>query len=147
MLQHPSPFLVLSGALVLAGSANQVLGASTDITRRKETETELREQRAELAHVARISTMGELAASLAGLEGAAPRVDARIVSAHLEPAALGVAGVHGAVEVSGHDELRNFAAKAGAEAEKTAGVGRQGLLVGTQPRGRPTRDGRFRQPG
>jgi PAS domain S-box-containing protein len=47
------------------GSAKQVLGASTDITRRKETEIELREQRAELAHVARISTMGELAASLA----------------------------------------------------------------------------------
>ena len=47
------------------GHANQVLGASTDITRRKETEIELREQRSELAHVARISTMGELAASLA----------------------------------------------------------------------------------
>jgi two-component system, LuxR family, sensor kinase FixL len=47
------------------GSANQVLGASTDITQRKKTELELREQRAELAHVARISTMGELAASLA----------------------------------------------------------------------------------
>ena len=47
------------------GSAKQVLGASTDITQRKKTELELREQRAELAHVARISTMGELAASLA----------------------------------------------------------------------------------
>jgi len=47
------------------GNANQVLGASTDITRRRETELELREQRAELAHVARISIMGELAASLA----------------------------------------------------------------------------------
>jgi signal transduction histidine kinase len=47
------------------GSAKQVLGASTDITQRKKTEIELREQRAELAHVARISTMGELAASLA----------------------------------------------------------------------------------
>jgi PAS domain S-box-containing protein len=47
------------------GQARQVLGASTDITRRRETELELREQRAELAHVARISTMGELAASLA----------------------------------------------------------------------------------
>jgi PAS domain S-box-containing protein len=47
------------------GSGHQVLGASTDITRRKETELELQEQRAELAHVARISTMGELAASLA----------------------------------------------------------------------------------
>jgi two-component system, LuxR family, sensor kinase FixL len=47
------------------GSAKQVLGASTDITRRKETELELQEQRAELAHVARVSMMGELAASLA----------------------------------------------------------------------------------
>jgi PAS domain S-box-containing protein len=47
------------------GSAKQVLGASTDITRRRETDIELREQRAELAHVARITTMGELAASLA----------------------------------------------------------------------------------
>jgi two-component system sensor kinase FixL len=47
------------------GSAQQVLGASTDITRRKQTEIELQEQRAELAHVARVSIMGELAASLA----------------------------------------------------------------------------------
>jgi PAS domain S-box-containing protein len=47
------------------GLANHVLGASTDITRRKETEIELQEQRAELAHVARVSVMGELAASLA----------------------------------------------------------------------------------
>ncbi|HXV47299.1 MAG TPA: ATP-binding protein, partial [Candidatus Binatia bacterium] len=47
------------------GSVTQVLGASTDITQRKHAEVELREQRAELAHVARISTMGELAASLA----------------------------------------------------------------------------------
>jgi PAS domain S-box-containing protein len=47
------------------GSANQVLGASTDITQRKEAELELRRHRAELAHVARISIMGELAASLA----------------------------------------------------------------------------------
>ncbi|HEU4345353.1 MAG TPA: ATP-binding protein [Candidatus Binatia bacterium] len=47
------------------GSAKQVLGASTDITRRKETELELQERRSELAHVARISIMGELSASLA----------------------------------------------------------------------------------
>ena len=47
------------------GSVNQVLGTSTDITQRKATELELRNHRAELAHVARISTMGELAASLA----------------------------------------------------------------------------------
>jgi PAS domain S-box-containing protein len=47
------------------GSARQVLGASTDITQRKQTELELRRQRAELTHVARVSLMGELAASLA----------------------------------------------------------------------------------
>ncbi len=47
------------------GSAHQVLGASTDITQRKQTELELRQEREELAHVTRISTMGELAASLA----------------------------------------------------------------------------------
>jgi PAS domain S-box-containing protein len=47
------------------GSANQVLGSSTDITKRKEIDAELRHQREELAHVTRISTMGELAASLA----------------------------------------------------------------------------------
>jgi len=47
------------------GSANQVLGASTDITLRKQAESELQHNRQELAHVTRISTMGELAASLA----------------------------------------------------------------------------------
>lgn len=47
------------------GSGIQVLGASTDITRRKAIDLELQEQRAQLAHVARISNMGELAASLA----------------------------------------------------------------------------------
>ena len=47
------------------GVANQVLGASTDITRRKKAEAELRQQRENLAHVTRISAMGELAASLA----------------------------------------------------------------------------------
>jgi two-component system sensor kinase FixL len=47
------------------GSVDQVLGTSTDITQHKATELELRRQRAELAHVARVSIMGELAASLA----------------------------------------------------------------------------------
>ncbi|MGZ9006348.1 MAG: sensor histidine kinase, partial [Burkholderiales bacterium] len=47
------------------GKAHQVLGASTDITQRRQTELELQEERAELAHVARVSLMGELAASLA----------------------------------------------------------------------------------
>jgi PAS domain S-box-containing protein len=47
------------------GSANQVLGASSDITRRKEAEAEIQRNRLELAHVTRVSTMGEMAASLA----------------------------------------------------------------------------------
>ncbi|MGZ8203344.1 MAG: ABC transporter substrate binding protein [Burkholderiales bacterium] len=47
------------------GTASQVLGTSADITQRKKTEAELQEQRAELAHVSRVSLMGELAASLA----------------------------------------------------------------------------------
>src|SRR5262245_30523565 len=48
-----------------SGSEVQVLGASTDITRRRATELELQEQRAQLAYMSRITTMGELAASLA----------------------------------------------------------------------------------
>jgi two-component system, LuxR family, sensor kinase FixL len=47
------------------GMASQMPGTSTETTQRKETELELGRQRAELAHVTRISTMGELAASLA----------------------------------------------------------------------------------
>jgi two-component system, LuxR family, sensor kinase FixL len=47
------------------GSANQILGAATDITQRKEAQAELQRNRRELAHVTRVSTMGELAASLA----------------------------------------------------------------------------------
>jgi PAS domain S-box-containing protein len=47
------------------GVARQVLGASTDITERRRAELELRRQQEELAHVARVSTMGELASSLA----------------------------------------------------------------------------------
>jgi PAS domain S-box-containing protein len=42
-----------------------VLTAIVDITERKRTELEVAQQRAELAHIARVSTMGELAASLA----------------------------------------------------------------------------------
>jgi len=47
------------------GVANQILGASTDITTRKKAEADLCQQRDELAHLTRVSTMGELAASLA----------------------------------------------------------------------------------
>src|SRR5262245_15598283 len=41
------------------------IGCATDLTERKRTESELRRQREELAHLTRLSTMGELAASLA----------------------------------------------------------------------------------
>ena len=47
------------------GRANQVLGSATDITRRKELELELAEQRNELARLARMSMLGELSGSLA----------------------------------------------------------------------------------
>jgi signal transduction histidine kinase len=48
-----------------AGKPVFMRGVSLDITSRKLTEAEILQQRAELAHVARISTMGELAASVA----------------------------------------------------------------------------------
>jgi PAS domain S-box-containing protein len=41
------------------------IGSAIDVTRRRETESEFRQQRAALAHMTRVSTMGELAASLA----------------------------------------------------------------------------------
>jgi PAS domain S-box-containing protein len=47
------------------GKADYILGTSTDITQRKRTEMELQQQRAELAHGARVSMMGALAASIA----------------------------------------------------------------------------------
>lgn len=42
-----------------------------------------------------------VAASLDGLDGPAPRVDAQVGNAHVEPAALGLAGLHGTVDVAG----------------------------------------------
>jgi C4-dicarboxylate-specific signal transduction histidine kinase len=44
---------------------NSVLVSIMDITERKQTEEELRKAQAELAHVTRVMTMGELAASIA----------------------------------------------------------------------------------
>ena len=41
------------------------IGSAIDVTQRKEAETQLRRQREEMAHMTRISTMNELAASLA----------------------------------------------------------------------------------
>jgi two-component system, LuxR family, sensor kinase FixL len=47
------------------GKPMRMMGATIDITARKQAEAETLRQRAELAHVARVSTMGELAASVA----------------------------------------------------------------------------------
>jgi PAS domain S-box-containing protein len=47
------------------GVANQVLGSSTDITARKETELELGRRRNELAHLSRVTMLSELSGSLA----------------------------------------------------------------------------------
>jgi PAS domain S-box-containing protein len=58
----------LQQALVLRDSDGKVLkfvGTTTDIDDQKRTEEALRQTQAELAHVARVTTMGELAASMA----------------------------------------------------------------------------------
>ena len=47
------------------GSVHEWIGAAVDITQERETALTVQRQRDELAHVARITTMGELAASLA----------------------------------------------------------------------------------
>jgi PAS domain S-box-containing protein len=57
----------VSGFLVapVAGSAPFLAAVVVDITDRKRAEDDLREVQAELAHVARVTTMGEMAASIA----------------------------------------------------------------------------------
>jgi two-component system, LuxR family, sensor kinase FixL len=47
------------------GTADQILGSATDITRRREAEFELALQRNELAHLSRVAMLGELSGSLA----------------------------------------------------------------------------------
>jgi len=47
------------------GSARQLLGTAIDVTERKEIESRLHQQSAELAHFARLSTVGEMASGLA----------------------------------------------------------------------------------
>lgn len=48
-----------------SGELTEVIGTVMDLTDRKQTEGALRKTRAELAHVARICTMGELTSSIA----------------------------------------------------------------------------------
>src|SRR5713226_7163862 len=48
-----------------SGDLEQFVGSSTDITQRKLAEEALRQAQADLAHVSRVTTMGELTASLA----------------------------------------------------------------------------------
>jgi C4-dicarboxylate-specific signal transduction histidine kinase len=47
------------------GTASQILGSATDITRRRQAEIEVALQRNELAHLARVAMLGELSGSLA----------------------------------------------------------------------------------
>ena len=59
--------LETSGTPVLdaAGNLAGYRGADTDVTARKQSEMEIAQQRSELAHIARVSTMGQLASALA----------------------------------------------------------------------------------
>jgi len=67
--RHDSEYRWMSDHGVPRYDAAQIflgyIGSCLDITNRKSVEAELLRQRAELAHVARVSTMGELAASVA----------------------------------------------------------------------------------
>jgi two-component system sensor kinase FixL len=47
------------------GNANQILGSAVDITRRREVELEVAQQRNELAHLSRVTILGEMSGSLA----------------------------------------------------------------------------------
>ena len=47
------------------GRATRMLGVCIDLTERKQADAEIQRQRAELAHVSRVSIMGELSASMA----------------------------------------------------------------------------------
>jgi PAS domain S-box-containing protein len=57
--------VLLSSLIVDIGGLRCLLSVANDITEWKRAEEQLRDTRAELAHVARLTTMGELAASIA----------------------------------------------------------------------------------
>jgi C4-dicarboxylate-specific signal transduction histidine kinase len=57
--------VLLSSLIVDIGGLQCLLSVANDITERKRAEEQLRDTRAELAHIARLTTMGELAASIA----------------------------------------------------------------------------------
>jgi PAS domain S-box-containing protein len=56
---------VLLGAAMIEGGGNEGIAFVLDLSEQKQAEEELRKAQAELAHVARISTLGELTASIA----------------------------------------------------------------------------------
>jgi C4-dicarboxylate-specific signal transduction histidine kinase len=58
-------WLIVSGLAVLLSQAITIAGLVTQRMRRQRAESEIQRQRTELAHVARVSTMGQLASSLA----------------------------------------------------------------------------------
>jgi len=58
-------WVVISPLFDATGKVTHFVGVKEDITERKHAEAELLRQRTELAHIARVSTMGELAASVA----------------------------------------------------------------------------------
>ena len=59
---YQSSFVPLHDA---RGAVVKVMGLTTDITERKQAEKQVREHQSELAHVTRVSTMGEMAMGLA----------------------------------------------------------------------------------
>src|SRR5215831_9278719 len=61
----PVRLVLLSSLIVDIGGLRCLLSVANDITEWKRAEEQLRTTRAELAHVARLTTMGELAASIA----------------------------------------------------------------------------------
>jgi PAS domain S-box-containing protein len=56
---------VLVGAAALEGGREEAVGFVLDLTERKRAEEELRQAQADLAHVNRVTTLGEMAASIA----------------------------------------------------------------------------------